>query len=45
MTTIRAFCNICHGDLKEVTDMTIINGTITMKLECGHELKEKFVFL
>ena len=41
-TAISAWCPICKGTVKHVEEMIIINGSVTLNLECGHILKEHF---
>ena len=43
MTEIVAWCPKCHSEGEiPVTKITIVNNVMTLKLECGHELRERF---
>jgi len=42
ITSIKAWCPICKGEPIHVEEIVIINGSVTLKLECGHILKEHF---
>ena len=39
---IKVWCPICKGKEKHVEEMIIVNGKVTFKLECGHDVIEKF---
>lgn len=41
-TDIKVWCPICQGKEKHVEEMIIVNGKVTFKLECGHDVEERF---
>ena len=43
MTEIYAWCPQCQlANETHVTKVTVINGSVRMELECGHEIREYF---
>lgn len=44
-TSIKVWCPVCKGeDVKHVEEIIIINGSAELRLECGHVIRERFVF-
>lgn len=42
MTAIKAWCPECKGKEKHVEEILIVNGSVELRLECGHTIRERF---